>query len=253
MLKPKKPVKMMPYKAKVDPRKKPSPGMSKSKDKMSIDDIIKHRKKTKNMPRLKKGGMSCSCGGKGCLKCGGAKKYQDGGKKKDKWGRPEGSKWYGFDASKKKFVTGPKTTAALKKTLTSKGAKVALPDPDPDRSISDSVRYDRGNVKSMGIPYKKDYPGVVGFTKSYPGDKAVIKAAQRGRVRVYKDDTEFLKRGGTKKTVIKKAPVKKTVPKKMQDGGKLKKTAKLVFAPSKTPVKKAAVKTVGKKKVSPKK
>jgi hypothetical protein len=80
MLKPKKPVKMMPYKVKVDPKKKPSPGMSKSKDKMSIDDIIKHSKKTKNMPRLKKGGMSCSCKGKGCMKCGG-KKHQDGGEK----------------------------------------------------------------------------------------------------------------------------------------------------------------------------
>jgi hypothetical protein len=38
-------------------------------------------KKAEAASKMKKGGMSCSCGGKGCMKCGG-KKYQDGGIKK---------------------------------------------------------------------------------------------------------------------------------------------------------------------------
>lgn len=38
-------------------------------------------KKAEKMSKMKKGGMSCSCGKGSCMKCGG-KKYQDGGKKK---------------------------------------------------------------------------------------------------------------------------------------------------------------------------
>jgi len=146
------------------------------------------------------------------------KKYQDGGSKgkttvkKDAWGRPEGSKWYGFDPNKKKFVTGPKTTENLRKTLTSKKGTIAVPDPESSRG-GDSVRYQRGQARSLGIPYTKDYPPVKGFTDSYPGDKEVIKAAQKGKVRIYEEK----KYGGVMKSATKKyksGGVKKTSPKK---------------------------------------
>lgn len=114
---------------------------------------------------------------------------------KDDWGRSESSKWYGFDPDRKKFVTGPKTDEALKKILSSPNAKIAIPDPDPDRSIQDSIRYDRGSMTSFGIPYTKDYPGVKGVSRTYPGDKDVIKGAQQGKLRIYNDK----KKGGVVK------------------------------------------------------
>lgn len=78
MLKPKKPVRMMPFKIKVDPKKKNKKLPSKMMGgKMSPSDMMEYQKKTKGMPMMKKGGMSC-CGGKGCMKCGG-KKYEYGG------------------------------------------------------------------------------------------------------------------------------------------------------------------------------
>jgi hypothetical protein len=141
---------------------------------------------------MKKGGMSCSCGGKGCMKCGG-KKYQDGGKKKAK-------------VSKTNFVNPSNMTYGTK-TITSKSKNGKLVTRTSTKTnLTDGKGKDTYKLKKNSTTVT-DTTGYAAGKKSFPVKKAT-KDYVNGKEKNSKYTTGKISRKGVK-TLFKKGGTKK--------------------------------------------